>query len=30
LTIDGDFTKGVYILKIHHNKRVETRKLIVR
>ena len=30
LTIDGDFTKGIYILKIHHNKRVEMRKLIVR
>ena len=27
---DGNLTKGVYILKIHHNKLVETRKLIVR
>ena len=30
LMLDGDLTKGIYILKIHHNKRVETRKLIVR
>lgn len=30
LILDGDLTKGVYILKIYHNKRVEMRKLIVR
>ena len=30
LMLDGDLTKGVYILKIYHNKRVEMRKLIVR
>jgi hypothetical protein len=30
LILDGNLTKGVYILKIHHNKLAETRKLIVR
>ena len=30
LSIDGNMPKGVYILKIQHNKLIETRKLIVR